>query len=239
MSLTLQQINLGTAPAGKDGDTQRTANSKTNDNMTAIAAAVDGLSSSVQSNTAALGGKADKTVTDALQATTSSFTGSVAMFARNAAPAGWLKANGALVSRTTYAALFAAIGTTFGAGDGSTTFALPDLRGEFWRGWDDARGVDSGRAFGSFQDTQLRDHYHTLPHAMDGGGLYSIYSNAAATTAAYGASGVSAYYRSVAQGAGVGNGPISASNSSGVTGFVGSGSETRPRNVALLACIKY
>ena len=61
-------------------------------------------------------------------------TGTVAYIAASSAPGGWLKCNGAAVSRTTYAALFAAIGTTFGAGDGSTTFKLPDLRGEFVRG---------------------------------------------------------------------------------------------------------
>lgn len=77
--------------------------------------------------------------------------GQVCYFAVNAPPTGFLKANGALVSRTTYAALFAVIGTTFGAGNGSTTFALPDLRGEFLRGWDDSRGVDTGRVFGSAQ----------------------------------------------------------------------------------------
>ena len=63
-------------------------------------------------------------------------------------PTGWLKCNGAAISRTAYAKLFAAIGTVFGAGDGFTTFNLPDLRGEFVRGWDDGRGVDGGRAFG-------------------------------------------------------------------------------------------
>lgn len=66
-------------------------------------------------------------------------------------PAGALKANGAVVSRTTYADLFNAIGTTFGVGDGSTTFGLPDLRGEFIRALDDGRGVDSGRVLGSSQ----------------------------------------------------------------------------------------
>lgn len=55
--------------------------------------------------------------------------GSMAMFAGAAAPTGWLLCNGAAVSRTSNAALFAAIGTTFGAGDGSTTFNVPDLRG--------------------------------------------------------------------------------------------------------------
>lgn len=49
--------------------------------------------------------------------------------ARPAAPAGWLLCDGAAISRTTYATLFAAIGTAFGAGDGSTTFNVPDLRG--------------------------------------------------------------------------------------------------------------
>ncbi|WP_197369874.1 phage tail protein, partial [Ralstonia pseudosolanacearum] len=63
--------------------------------------------------------------------------GLIGYFARSTAPSGWLKANGAAVSRTTYAALYAEIGTTFGAGDGAATFNLPDLRGEFLRGWDD------------------------------------------------------------------------------------------------------
>jgi phage-related tail fiber protein len=78
--------------------------------------------------------------------------GFVMMYAANAAPTGFLKANGAAVSRTTYAALFSAIGTTFGAGDGSTTFLVPDLRGRFPRGWADNGSIDSGRAFGSNQE---------------------------------------------------------------------------------------
>ena len=77
--------------------------------------------------------------------------GSVYTFAGATVPTGWLKCNGALLSRTTYASLFAVIGTTYGAGDGSTTFALPDLRGEFVRGVDDGRGVDAGRTLGSAQ----------------------------------------------------------------------------------------
>jgi len=87
--------------------------------------------------------------------------GTVITLARNTAPPGFLKADGAVVSRATYANLFSAIGTTFGAGDGSTTFGLPDLRGEFVRGWDDGRGVDLGRIFGSAQGDQIRAHTHT------------------------------------------------------------------------------
>lgn len=60
--------------------------------------------------------------------------GAVFAFAANAAPAGCLLCNGAAVSRTTYAALFAAIGTTYGAGDGSTTFNLPNLTDKFIQG---------------------------------------------------------------------------------------------------------
>lgn len=87
--------------------------------------------------------------------------GAVMHFARTTAPSGWLKCNGAAISRTAYAGLFAAIGTTFGAGDGFTTFNLPDLRGEFIRGWDDGRGVDGGRAMGSRQDGAIQSHTHT------------------------------------------------------------------------------
>jgi len=89
-------------------------------------------------------------------------SGAVMYFARNTPPTGWLKANGALVSRVTYAALFTAIGTTFGVGDGSTTFGLPDMRGEFVRGWDDGRTVDNGRVFGSAQLGGVESHTHTF-----------------------------------------------------------------------------
>lgn len=67
------------------------------------------------------------------------------------APTSWALCDGSAISRTTYSSLFATIGTTYGAGDGSTTFNLPDLRGEFIRGLDNGRGVDSGRTLGSSQ----------------------------------------------------------------------------------------
>ncbi len=56
-------------------------------------------------------------------------TGTVAQYAGSSAPTGWLLCDGTAVSRATYAALFAIIGTTYGVGDGSTTFNLPDIRG--------------------------------------------------------------------------------------------------------------
>lgn len=138
-------------------------------------------------------------------------TGQVSMFSMNTAPTGWLKANGALVSRTTYAALFAAIGTTYGIGDGSTTFALPDLRGEFLRGWDDSRGLDAGRVFGSAQADAFKSHSHTQP--LGASNAYD-YNQAGASNS----TALNIY-----------------TNTTSAAG----GSETRPHNIAQLACIKY
>ncbi|WP_296999553.1 MULTISPECIES: phage tail protein [unclassified Thalassospira] len=87
--------------------------------------------------------------------------GSVSAFAMPTPPTGWLVCDGSAISRTEYADLFAAIGTVWGAGDDVTTFNLPDLRGEFVRGFDDGRGVDAGRAFASSQGDEFRLHDHT------------------------------------------------------------------------------
>ncbi len=70
------------------------------------------------------------------------------MYAGSAAPSGWLLCNGAEVSRTTYADLFAVMGTIFGAGNGSTTFNLPDLRGRSPIGMGQGAGL-SNRALGA------------------------------------------------------------------------------------------
>ncbi len=77
--------------------------------------------------------------------------GAIKPWTKAAAPAGYLLCNGGAVSRSTYADLFAVVSTTYGSGDGSTTFNLPDLRGEFIRGFDNGKGTDSGRTFGSSQ----------------------------------------------------------------------------------------
>ncbi|WP_435605887.1 phage tail-collar fiber domain-containing protein [Pseudomonas knackmussii] len=94
--------------------------------------------------------------------------GLVATFARSTAPAGWLKANGAAVSRTAYPDLWVAIGTTFGPGNGGDTFSLPDLRGEFIRGWDDGRGVDVDRKYATSQAGDVVGHTHTATSADAG-----------------------------------------------------------------------
>jgi hypothetical protein len=71
-------------------------------------------------------------------------------------PAGTLAANGAAVSRVAYAALFAVIGTTYGAGDGVNTFNLPDDRGNFSRAWDNGRGIDPGGSSAASRPTPSR-----------------------------------------------------------------------------------
>lgn len=72
--------------------------------------------------------------------------GTVLACASQVAPAGFLPCEGAAISRESYANLFAAIGISYGNGDGSTTFNLPDYRGQFLRGWDNGAGVDPDAA---------------------------------------------------------------------------------------------
>jgi microcystin-dependent protein len=97
-----------------------------------------------------------------------SMTGMVAAFDMTSAPPGWLKCNGAAISRTTYAKLFAVIGTRYGAGDGVNTFNVRDMRGKFIRAWSDGGTVDAGRALGSDQANQNRAHAHAASTAGAG-----------------------------------------------------------------------
>lgn len=171
--------------------------------------------------------------------------GAVAFFARSTAPVGYLKANGAAVSRTAYSALFASVGTTFGAGDGATTFNLPDLRGEFLRGWDDGRGVDTGRVFGSAQlATRIR--------AFLADQALNDTDSPAAFTAVLGIVsgqqdqfGLAPQSTDRAAGGGQWAEPIDDNvswggrGSNGGSGAKNSFFTVRPRNLAFLACIKF
>lgn len=159
--------------------------------------------------------------------------GEVQFFAMSTAPTGYLKANGAAVSRTTYAALFAAIGTTFGTGDGSTTFNLPDLRGEFLRGFDDGRGIDSGRTLGSFQKPSV------LPGNYDATGSESMVADAGNWNAAQARAALGWEDPSLNGYTGSFTYNQIATNSSGTVTYAGYAHALRPRNVALLACIKF
>ena len=193
-----------------DGVTATTAEINILDGVTATAAEINVLDG-VTASTAEINHLDG--VTSAIQAQIDGIvtapSGTVIQFAGSSAPAGYLKANGNAVSRTAYAALFAAIGTTYGTGDGSTTFNLPDLRGEFVRGLDDGRGVDAGRTLGSAQADEFKSHNHTV-------GQYGDFIRTTTTVMAAG-------YE-----------PAQNNVNTSSTG----GSETRPRNIALLYCIK-
>lgn len=136
-------------------------------------------------------------------------------------PANYLEENGASLSTSTYATLFAAIGYTFGGAGAS--FNLPDSRGEFVRGWDDGRGVDPARTLGSTQAAALGSHSHnTGIGAIDNtAGIYGF-------TAADVPGAASACYQKQS----------SAPTAQEITSSTG-GAETRPTNIAKMFCIKY
>ncbi len=119
----------------------------------------------------------------------SSPAGAVMDYAGSSAPSGWLLCYGQAVSRTTYAGLYAAISTTYGTGDGSTTFNLPDCRGRVSAGKDDMGGTSANRltnqSGGLNGDTlgatggaethtlvtsEIPAHTHEIRHATDGAG---------------------------------------------------------------------
>ena len=126
--------------------------------------------------------------------------------------------------RTAYPALFAAIGTAFNqSGDGAQYFRLPDLRGEFVRGWDGSRGIDTGRAFGSAQADEFRSHKHALPISGNADDMFENLSDTKRIRVTL----------------------VNDSDWNNVFGYhkddytASGGTETRPRNIALLPIIKY
>ena len=135
--------------------------------------------------------------------------GTVAYYCAESPPDGWLVANGAEINRTDYSDLFTVIGTTFGEGDGTTTFNIPDLRGVFLRGIDNGRGFDIDRAFGSYQGDDNKSHSHSIPSTVSWGQGGSNIVNTKSTV----------------------NRNVNTNASGGI--------EARPKNVALLPCIKY
>ena len=148
-------------------------------------------------------------------------TGSVHMFAMASVPTDYIACDGQAVSRTTYAALFAVIGVTYGVGDGSTTFNVPDLRNYFVRGADPlgSRPVGMIEADATaVNGLSLTDPGHTHSLSKSNGQLTVASSNGR-----YG-----------------GNPPSSGNTNSATTGITLSSSdtETRPQNVALQYAIK-
>jgi len=168
--------------------------------------------------------------------------GDIFYTARSTAPARSLKANGAAVSRTAYADLFAAIGTRYGAGDGFNTFNVPDLRGEFIRGWDDGRGVDRNRALGTLQMDRVKDHYHGFGRFLSTWGG-SEGDDAYFTRRDWWAASETLTGQRIT---GDSQNTVTAPISGGASGDLGtsrqiylSEGETNPRNVSQLACIAY
>jgi len=179
-------------------------------------------------------------------------TGSVFCMAVATIPTGYLECDGSAVSRTTYSALFAIIGTAYGTGDGSSTFNLPDLRGEFIRGFDNGKGTDNGRAIASAQTGDNQSHSHSYTntsitvsgadhdHGIKRLALNSNTNSGHSTTLGSGQSYYQGFSNSSLAG---GNQIVSDSGGLSMTGTVGitisnQGSESRPRNIAMMYVIK-
>ena len=148
--------------------------------------------------------------------------GTILIWPAGAAPNGFMLCNGVARSRTTYASLFAVIGVTYGIGDGSTTFNLPDLRGYFIRGLDTIQIVDPDvRVLGSIQTDKFQGHKHSCTHNANTGAI-----DALAGTQTYGDNDAA---------------PITVGNQTddGVNGDPRRGTETRPVNIALNYVIKF
>lgn len=161
--------------------------------------------------------------------------GCITHFAASTAPTGYLECNGSSVSRATYADLFLVIGTLYGTVD-LIHFTLPDLRGEFIRGWDHGRGVDAGRAFGSSQKGSLIAFDSTTSTATVAG-VTNVTTGVTPESNAkfeYGYDQInpSEYNSGQAKYAGI------TGTTATITSEPNNFGATRPRNVALLPCIK-
>lgn len=156
--------------------------------------------------------------------------GAVMPFAMLTAPTGWLECDGTEYSQTgDYANLYAAIGDAYNIGtETAGYFRLPDLRGEFIRGFDHGRGIDADRdsdgALGLAQSDDYGSHYHNT-------GLSGYPSSSDALAMIYGADTITSTGRFFVTNAGT-------ATYSPRTSTVG-GTETRPRNIAMMYCIKY
>jgi microcystin-dependent protein len=161
--------------------------------------------------------------------TSGSAVGTIIPCGNASALPGTLLCDGSAVSRTTYADLFAAIGVAYGAGDGSTTFNLPDTRGIFLRGagTQTIGGISYSGTIGTRQGDQMQGHIHN-ENANVSTGQNGIASGAilGLGNGGTGASGATSYNTGV---------PIS----DGTNGTPRTGSETRPANVGVNYCIAF
>lgn len=175
--------------------------------------------------------------------------GTILSFAGTTAPTGYLLADGSAVSRTTYSNLFAVIGESFGEGDGSTTFNLPDLRGRFLRGVDGGTGRDvnaatrtamqtggnTGNNVGSIQNDSMQSHNHQW-HNWTGAGTQSQFYDSNGNAQNMTQTGITANNHLLANNAG------SAFDADAYTTShfeLGNSTETRPLNAYVHFVVKY
>jgi microcystin-dependent protein len=171
-------------------------------------------------------------------------TGLILFFPKSSPPIGWIECNGAALNRDDYPDLYNSVGLTYTSGDDGATFNVPDLRGEFIRCWDNGRGVDKYPTYtygGSTTESNRQFDSNVQSYATKTiiGSMYKISETFANYGSANGPMWRSGGYYA-------GNTPNHV-DSSGTGSFEFNSSrvsnsslgETRPRNIALLACIKY
>lgn len=196
---------------------------------------ISSLSEALNSKLDLSGKAADSNLLDGKSGDVYTPTGSIIAYAADTSPEGWLECNGATLSRNAYSKLFSVIGTVFGAGDGLTTFKLPDFRGEFLRGWSHGRSVDSGRQFGSIQGDAIRN---ISGHTRFGDNVNNTGALVHSTEGAfYGNNNADFWYLDY-------NGNGNQRNNASRLLFDASrvvpvANENRPRNRAIMYCIKY
>lgn len=185
-------------------------------------------------------------------------TGTIVAIATTTVPSGYLKCNGSLLNVSAYPELFAALGRRFGGSSGNGTFRIPDLRGEFIRGWDDGRGVDNNRVLGEHQNESFKRHSHsgstnsTGNHKHTGSTssagkhthtVWFTYDGAGGTSYIGGTRTGGSTYKHTSSSSGSHKHSMSLNNAGKHSHSLNindtGGSETRPRNVAMLYIIKF
>lgn len=175
-------------------------------------------------------------------------SGTIVPFHGGTVPSGWLLCDGSLVSRTMYAALFQAIGVSNGSGDGTTTFALPDMRGRFMRGSDNMGTGAAGRDPDAASRTAGNSGGNTggAHGSVQSDGLQNItayYSSASDVAITRSGDGLSGAFALAGTGRTYARGYQSAAQTSGDVSFDASrvartSTETRPQNLASKYIIK-
>ncbi|MGE8451813.1 MAG: tail fiber protein [Pseudomonadales bacterium] len=161
--------------------------------------------------------------------------GAMVPFPKGTVPAGFLEVDGSVQSIATYPDLAAYLGTTFNTGgEGAGNFRLPESRGEFLRGWDHGRGVDASRSLGGYQLDQMQSHVHEYLYKANRSGDSAIFPEGYAVSAAgSGANLATSVPADTANTKFIGKPLVDGSN-----GTPRTGTETRPRNLAVMWCLK-